>query len=204
MASQGFIAFTMDNRGTNNRGREFETAVHRQLGILETEDQMKGIEYLKSLPYVDAEQIGVHGWSYGGFMTLNLMLRHPGVFKVAVAGGPVVDWSMYEIMYGERYMDMPEENPDGYHETNMLNHVNNLEGKLMLIHGVQDDVVVMQHSMKFIRECVKLGKQVDFFAYPVHPHNVRGKDRVHLMEKISQYFVDYLKKESFSREEAVR
>lgn len=192
MASQGYIAFTLDNRGTSNRGRAFETAVHRQLGILETEDQMQGIEYLKSLPYVDAERIGVHGWSYGGFMTLNLKLRHPEVFKVGVAGGPVVDWSMYEIMYGERYMDMPQENLGGYEESNMANHVKDLQGHLMLIHGVQDKTVVMQHSMKFLRECVKENKPVDFFAYPIHPHNVRGKDRIHLMKKVSQYFFDYL------------
>ncbi len=192
MAAQGYIAFTMDNRGTLNRGREFETAIHRQLGILETEDQMKGIEYLKSLPYVDADRIGVHGWSYGGFMTLNLMLRHPEVFKVGVAGGPVVDWSMYEVMYGERYMDTPDENIEGYKESNMLNHVSSLEGKLMLIHGVQDETVVMQHSMKFLRGCVKQEKQVDFFVYPTHPHNVRGKDRVHLMKKVSDYFFDNL------------
>lgn len=192
MATQGFIAFTIDNRGTSNRGAGFETAVHRQLGILETEDQMQGIEYLKSLPFVDAERIGVHGWSYGGFMTLNLMLRHPEVFKVGVAGGPVVDWSMYEIMYGERYMDTPQENPEGFKETNMLNHVSNLNGKLMLIHGVQDETVVMQHSMKFLRECVQQNKQVDFFVYPTHPHNIRGKDRLHLMEKVSRYFIENL------------
>jgi dipeptidyl-peptidase-4 len=192
MASQGYIAFTMDNRGTSNRGRQFETAVHRQLGVLETEDQMEGIKYLKSLPYVDAERIGVHGWSYGGFMTLNLMLRHPEVFKVGVAGGPVVDWSMYEVMYGERYMDRPQENPEGYRESNMLNHISNLEGRLMLIHGVQDDVVVLQHSMQFLRECVLQGKQVDFFVYPSHPHNVRGKDRLHLMEKVSRFFFENL------------
>ncbi len=192
MATRGFISFTMDNRGTKNRGREFETAIHRQLGIRETEDQMKGIDFLKSLPYVDKDRIGVHGWSYGGFMTLNMMLRHPDVFKVGVAGGPVVDWSMYEVMYGERYMDNPEENQAGYDETNMLNHVNNLEGRLMLIHGVQDDVVVMQHSMKFLQECIREGKQVDFFVYPTHPHNVRGRDRVHLMEKVSRYFIENL------------
>ena len=192
MASQGYIAFTMDNRGTSNRGRAFETAIHRNLGVLETEDQMQGIEYLKSLPYVDADRIGVHGWSYGGFMTLNLKLKHPEVFKVAVAGGPVVDWSMYEVMYGERYMDMPQENPEGYKNADMTNYIKNLEGKLMLIHGVQDETVVMQHSMKFLRECVKENKQVDFFAYPTHPHNVRGKDRVHLMEKVSQYFFENL------------
>ena len=192
MASQGYIAFTLDNRGSKNRGRDFETVVHRQLGVTETEDQLKGIEYLKSLAYVDAGRIGVHGWSFGGFMTLNLMLRHPEIFKVGVAGGPVVDWSMYEVMYGERYMDTPEENPDGYEETNMINHVPSLQGKLMLIHGMQDDVVVMQHSIKFIRECVTKDKQVDFFVYPVHPHNVRGSDRLHLMKKVSNYFFDNL------------
>ena len=192
MASQGYIAFTLDNRGTLNRGRAFETAIHRNLGVLETEDQMQGIEYLLSLPYVDADRIGVHGWSYGGFMTLNLKMKHPEVFKVAVAGGPVVNWSMYEIMYGERYMDMPQENPEGYKNSDMTNYVENLDGKLMLIHGVQDETVVMQHSMKFLRECVKQNKQVDFFAYPIHPHNVRGKDRIHLMEKVSQYFFENL------------
>ena len=192
MASKGYIAFTMDNRGTNNRGRDFETTVHRRLGVLETEDQMKGIEYLKSLPFVDKQRIGVHGWSYGGFMTLNLMLRHPETFKVGVAGGPVVAWSLYEVMYGERYMDRPQENPDGYEQSKMTNYIANLKGKLMIIHGSQDDVVVMQNSMKFLRECIIQGKQVDYFTYPTHPHNVRGKDRVHLMEKVSNYFFEYL------------
>lgn len=192
MATKGFVTFTLDNRGTKNRGRDFETAIHRQLGTLETEDQMQGIEYLKSLPFVDSDRIGVHGWSYGGFMTLNLKLKHPEVFKVGVAGGPVVDWQMYEIMYGERYMDMWQENPDGYKKSDMTNYVESLDGKLMLIHGVQDETVVMQHSMKFLRECVKQNKQVDFFAYPIHPHNVRGVERIHLMEKVSRYFVENL------------
>lgn len=192
MASKGFVVFIVDNRGSANRGSHFEQSVFRSLGITETADQLKGIAYLKKLPFVDASRIGVHGWSYGGFMTLNLMLRHPETFKVGVAGGPVVDWSMYEVMYGERYMDTPQENPDGYRETSMLNHVKNLSGKLMLIHGVQDETVVMQHSMKFLEECIKQGKQVDFFVYPTHEHNVRGKDRVHLMEKISRYFLENL------------
>jgi dipeptidyl-peptidase-4 len=192
MASKGYIMFTVDSRGSANRGQAFEEVVHRRLGIEETRDQMKGIDYLKSLPYVDQNRIGVHGWSFGGFMTLNLMLRHPETFKVGVAGGPVVDWSMYEVMYGERYMDTPQENPKGYDETNMTNHISKLQGKLMLIHGVQDDTVVMQHSMQFLRKCNEQNKPVDFFAYPTHPHNVRGKDRVHLMQKISQYFFDYL------------
>ncbi|MFY9153588.1 MAG: S9 family peptidase [Prolixibacteraceae bacterium] len=192
MASKGFIAFTVDSRGSDNRGLEFENVIHRQLGVPETADQMKGIDYLKSLPYVDANRIGVHGWSYGGFMTLNLMLKHPETFKVGVAGGPVVDWSLYEVMYGERYMDTPEENPEGYKNANMLNYIDKLEGKLMLIHGTQDQTVVMQHSIQFLKKCVDKEKQVDFFVYPTYEHNVRGKDRVHLMEKVSNYFLENL------------
>jgi dipeptidyl-peptidase 4 len=192
MASKGYIAFTVDSRGSDNRGKAFENVIHRQLGVVETADQMKGIDYLKSLPYVDANRIGVHGWSYGGFMTLNLKLKHPETFKVAVAGGPVVDWSMYEVMYGERYMDTPQENPEGYKNANMLNYIDNLIGKLMIIHGVQDQTVVMQQSMQFLKKCIDLDKQVDFFVYPTHEHNVHGNDRLHLMEKISNYFLDNL------------
>jgi dipeptidyl-peptidase 4 len=192
MASKGYIAFTVDSRGSDNRGKAFENVIHRQLGVVETADQMKGIDYLKSLPYVDVTRIGVHGWSYGGFMTLNLKLKHPEVFKVAVAGGPVVDWSMYEVMYGERYMDTPQENQEGYKNADMLNYVDKLSGKLMIIHGVQDQTVVMQQSMQFLKKCIDLDKQVDFFVYPTHEHNVRGNDRLHLMEKISNYFLDNL------------
>lgn len=192
MAQNGYILFTVDSRGSANRGAAFENIIHRNLGLAETADQVKGADYLKNLPYVDADRIGVHGWSYGGFMTLNLMLRHPETFKVGVSGGPVVDWSMYEVMYGERYMDTPQENPNGYAESNMINHVDKLDGKLLIIHGAQDETVVMQHSMKFLRECVRQNKAVDFFAYPTHEHNVSGQDRIHLMQKISQYFFDYL------------
>jgi len=192
MASKGYIAFTVDSRGSENRGKVFENAIHRNLGVVETADQMKGIDYLKSLSYVDVNRIGVHGWSYGGFMTLNLKLKHPETFKVAVAGGPVIDWSLYEVMYGERYMDTPQENPEGYKNANMLNYIDNLTGKLMIIHGVQDQTVVMQQSMEFLKKCIDLDKQVDFFVYPTHEHNVRGNDRLHLMEKISNYFLENL------------
>lgn len=192
MAQKGYIAFTLDNRGTQNRGRAFEAVIHRRLGMVETADQMAGIDYLRSLPYVDAERIGVHGWSYGGFMTLNLMLRHPEVFKVGVAGGPVVDWKMYEVMYGERYMDTPQENPQGYKNSNMLEWAPHLKGHLLIIHDLQDATVVIQHSMQFLRKAIEAGKQVDFFTYPTHPHNVRGGDRVHLMEKVSRYFEENL------------
>lgn len=193
LAQRGYVVFTMDGRGSSNRGAKFEQAVHRKLGTVEMDDQLKGVAYLKSLPYVDQDRMGVHGWSFGGFMTTSLMLRHPGVFKVGVAGGPVIDWKMYEIMYTERYMDSPQQNPEGYETANLLNKVKNLDGKLMLIHGTDDDVVVWQHSVKFVKKCVDEGVQLDYFVYPGHPHNVRGKDRVHLMQKITDYFDLHLK-----------
>jgi dipeptidyl-peptidase-4 len=192
MAEKGFIVFTLDGRGTSNRGKAFEQAIHRQLGNKEMEDQLKGVEYLKTLNYVDANRMGVHGWSYGGFMTTSLMTRNPGVFKVAVAGGPVIDWSHYEIMYGERYMDTPQENKDGYDANNLLNHVDKLKGKLLMIHGAQDDVVVWQHSVMYQKKAVDKGIQLDYYIYPGHFHNVLGKDRAHLMDKICNYFIDNL------------
>lgn len=195
MAQNGYIVFTMDGRGSANRGLKFEQAVFRKLGTVEMKDQMQGVKYLMSLPYVDADRMGIHGWSFGGFMTTSFMLKEPNVFKVGVAGGPVIDWSMYEIMYGERYMDTPQENPEGYKTANLLDKVQNLQGKLLMIHGAQDDVVVWQHSMKFIKSAVDQGIQMDYFVYPGHPHNVVGKDRVHLMQKVTDYFDLYLKKE---------
>lgn len=188
LAQHGYVVWTMDGRGSSNRGAAFEQAVFRQLGTAEMDDQLKGVEFLKSLPYVDANRMGVHGWSFGGFMTTSLMLRHPGVFKVGVAGGPVMDWSMYEIMYGERYMDRPQDNPDGYKNSVLFDKVSNLKGKLLVIHGAQDATVVLQHSMKFLKACVSANVPVDYFVYPGHEHNVRGKDRVHLMQKVTDYF----------------
>jgi dipeptidyl-peptidase-4 len=123
MAQLGYVVFTVDGRGSDNRGRDFEQAIHRQLGNVEMQDQLTGVEYLKQLPFVDPDRIGVHGWSFGGFMTTSLMTRRPGVFKVGVAGGPVIDWTKYEIMYTERYMDTPQENPEGYKENNLLDKV---------------------------------------------------------------------------------
>lgn len=193
MAQRGYVVFTMDGRGSWNRGLKFEQATFRHLGDVEMADQMKGVTYLKSLPYVDSKRIGVHGWSFGGFMTTSLMLKYPGVFACAVAGGPVIDWKMYEVMYTERYMDTPDDNPEGYANANLLDKVDKLKGKLMLIHGTDDDVVVWQHSINFVRKCVDNGVQLDYFVYPGHPHNVRGKDRVHLMQKITDYFDLYLK-----------
>jgi dipeptidyl-peptidase 4 len=192
MAQKGYVIFTLDNRGTSYRGRDFEQAIYRQLGKCEMTDQMQGISYLKSLPFVDVARIGIYGWSFGGFMTTNLMLNHSDVFKVGVAGGPVMDWKYYEIMYGERYMDTPDENPDGYKASNLIDQAGNLKGKLLIIHGGIDATVVPQHSMLFIESCIKKGKQVDFFMYPTHEHNVSGRDRIHLNQKIFNYFDENL------------
>ena len=186
-ANRGYVVFTVDGRGSAHRGLDFEQAIFRNLGNVEMEDQITGVEYLKSLPYVNTDRMAVHGWSYGGFMTTSLMLRNPGIFDVGVAGGPVTDWNLYEVMYGERYMDTPEENPDGYEKAKLNSYVENLEGDLLLIHGLDDNVVVPQHSYSLLESFVDAGVQVDFFTYPGHPHNVRGKDRVHLMTKVLDY-----------------
>jgi dipeptidyl-peptidase-4 len=192
MASEGYIVFTIDNRGSSGRGQAFESATHRRLGSLELEDQLVGVEWLKTRPYVNQSRIGVHGWSFGGFMTTTMLTKAPDVFKVGVAGGPVMDWSLYEIMYTERYMDTPQENPDGYAAANLLNQAKNLNKKLMLIHGTVDDVVVWQHSQAFVQKCVESGKLVDYMIYPGHAHNVVGKDRIHLYKTVTRYLKDNL------------
>jgi dipeptidyl-peptidase-4 len=195
MAQHGYVVFTMDGRGSSNRGVKFEHAVFRQLGTVELEDQLKGVEFLKSRSFVDSTRMGIHGWSFGGFMTTSFMLRKPGVFAVGVAGGPVMDWRMYEVMYTERYMDTPQENPEGYENADLLTKAGNLKGKLLLIHGTIDSTVVWQHSIKFLKAAVDKKAQVDYFVYPGYEHNVRGYDRIHLMQKVSDYFDLYLKKE---------
>jgi len=193
MAEQGYLVFTLDNRGSGERGFEFENVIHRQCGTVEMEDQIAGANYLKSLPYVDGNRLAVHGWSYGGFMTTSLMLRNADVFQVGVAGGPVTDWKYYETMYGERYMDKPEENPEGYKQANLMNHASKLKGELLLIHGTADDVVVLQHNYALVKKFVELGIQMDYFPYPMHKHNVYGKDRVHLMTKVLNYVIEHNK-----------
>lgn len=193
MAQKGYIVFVMDNRGTSYRGADFENVIHRQAGVEEAKDQMCGVEFLKSLPYVDADRMGIHGWSFGGFMTITMLLNYPDVFKVGVAGGPVIDWKYYEVMYGERYMDTPQENPDGYKETSLLNKANRLKSRLLIIQGDEDPVVVMQHSLQFLKACIGAGTHPDFFIYPGHEHNMTGIDRVHLHEHITRYFDDFCK-----------
>ena len=193
MAQKGYVIFVLDNRGSSERGFAFETATYHRLGQEEMKDQMRGVDYLKSLPYVDAERIGVHGWSYGGFMTTSLITNYPDVFKVGVAGGPVIDWKYYEVMYGERYMGTPQENPEGYAQSSLLNKAKDLKGRLQIIIGYNDPVCVPQQSLAFLRACEDAGTQPDFFTYPGQGHNMMGKDMVHLHERITRYFEDYLK-----------
>ena len=193
MAQKGYIVYVQDNRGTQNRGAEYEKAIHRHCGQNEMADQMVGINMLKSLPFVDSDRIGVHGWSYGGFMTISLMTNYPETFKVGVAGGPVIDWKWYEVMYGERYMDTEATNPEGFAQTSLINNVNNLKGKLLICQGAIDNTVVWQHSLSFVQKCVERNVQLDYFPYPCSEHNVFGRWRIHLMDKITNYFDDYLK-----------
>lgn len=193
MAQKGYILFILDNRGSSERGKEFEQVTFRHLGVEEMKDQMCGVDFLKSLPYVDADRMGVHGWSYGGFMTISLMANYPDVFKVGVAGGPVIDWKWYEVMYGERYMDTPEQNPEGYQETSLINKAGNIKGRLQVIIGMNDPTCVPQHTLQFLDACVKAGTQPDCFFYPGEGHNMVGHASVHLHERITRYFDDFLK-----------
>ena len=193
MAQKGYLLFILDNRGSSDRGLEFEQATFHKLGVEEMKDQMKGVDFLTSLPYVDKSRIGVHGWSFGGFMTTNLITTHPEVFKVGVAGGPVINWEWYEVMYGERYMGTPQDNKEGYNNSNLLNKAKNLKGKLQIITGMNDPIVVPQHAENFLKSCIDAGTQPDFFIYPGEGHNMRGHSSVHLHERITQYFEDYLK-----------
>ncbi len=193
MATKGYLLFILDNRGSEWRGRDFEQTTFRHLGDEEMKDQMQGVEFLRSLPYVDSERMGVHGWSFGGFMTTNLMCTYPETFKAGVAGGPVIDWHYYEVMYGERYMDTPAQNPEGYASSSLIPKAGNLKGRLQMIIGMNDDIVLPQHLLSFLRAAIDAGTQPDLFVYPGDGHNMFGRDQIHLHERITRYFEDYLK-----------
>ena len=193
MAQRGYLLFILDNRGSENRGRDFEQATFRQLGQVEMQDQMCGVDFLRTLNYVDTARLGVHGWSFGGFMTISLMTNYPDVFKVGDAGGPVIDWKWYEVMYGERYMDTPQANPEGYSKTSLIHKAKDLKGRLQIIIGLNDPTVVPQHAYSFLKACIAAGTQPDFYVYPGQGHNMMGHQSVHLHERITRYFDDYLK-----------
>lgn len=191
LAEKGYVIFTMDNQGTPARGFDWESTIHRRLGQQEVKDQMLGVEFLKNQSFVYPDRIAVYGWSYGGFMSISMMLSHPDVFKVSIAGGPVIDWKWYEVMYTERYMDTPQDNPDGYAAASLVDKVDRLKNKMLVIHGTADPTVVWQQSQEFLRSSVEEGIQVDYMIYPGHEHNVPAPDRLHLMTKIFDYLEDY-------------
>lgn len=193
MAQLGYFVYVQDNRGTSNRGAAFEKAINRACGQAEMADQMAGLNaLLERCPWLDRDRIGVHGWSYGGFMTISLLTNYPDVFKVALAGGPVIDWKWYEVMYGERYMDTPETNPEGFELTSLMNHTQDVHGKLLICQGAIDNTVVWEHSLSFVQKCIMEGIQLDYFPYPCDEHNMRGKARDHLYDKITGWFTEYL------------
>lgn len=194
MATRGFVVARLDNRGTDNRGIEFSQKIFRKLSLLEVQDQVAAVKHLLERPYVDPNRVGVHGWSYGGYMTLSLMVRHPRLFTCGAAGAPVTDWASYETGYTERYMDTPQQNPKGYQDTSVLPLAKNLKGRLLIIHGTDDKTVMWSHSLAFVDRCIDEGVLVDYMPYPMQKHGIGGKDRRHLYRLLTRFFVDQLER----------
>ncbi len=172
LAQHGYIVFTLDNRGTGFRGVEFETAIYRNMGTVEVEDQVAGIEFLQSLPFVDPQRIGIFGWSYGGYMALMCLMQAPDVFAAAVAGAPVTDWRLYDTHYTERFMSTPQDNVDGYAASNVMAHADGLQGKLLIMHGMADDNVLFTNSTVLFKRLQDLGKPFQIMAYPGSKHGL--------------------------------
>lgn len=193
MAQKGYVLYIQDNRGTDNRGAAFAKAINRRCGEAESADQVCGLKQLIAEGWVDESRIGVVGWSYGGFMTITLATKHPELFKVAVAGGPVIDWKWYEVMYGERYMDTPETNSEGFKATSLVDKAPLLGStRLLICQGMEDATVLPINSLSFIQSCVEHGALADYFPYPRSEHNVVGPWRAQLYQKITDYFQSWL------------
>lgn len=193
MAQAGYMVFTIDPRGSANRGKKFEQEIWRNIGGPQIADYCDAVRWVCGYEKaINSDRIGVYGWSFGGFISTSLMLKAGDLFKVGVAGGPVTNWRFYEVMYTERYMQTPEKNPEGFDQHDLARFVDQLEGKLMLIHCNTDPVVLWQNSLEVMHQAVKDDKQIDYSVYVGHPHNVRGPERVHLMKKVRQYFLDWL------------
>jgi dipeptidyl-peptidase-4 len=198
LAQSGYVVFTLDNRGSGFRGVAFESPLHRRMGSVEVQDQVTGVEWLRSQPYVDRERIGVFGWSYGGYMALMCVMQAPQAFAVAVSGAPVSDWSLYDTHYTERYMGMPQQNPQGYAAGNVLTHAQNLRGPLLLIHGMADDNVLFTHSTVLYKKLQDLGKPFDVMTYPGSKHGLlrHAGTGPHAYEMVKRYFDTHLRPES--------
>ncbi|WP_304071355.1 DPP IV N-terminal domain-containing protein [Maricaulis maris] len=195
-AQRGYVYFTIDNRGSWNRGREFEGQLRHRMGSVEVEDQLVGLDYLKSLDFVDADRVGIWGWSYGGYMTLMATLQAPDAWAAGVAGAPVTDWTLYDTAYTERYMGHPDANFDGYEQSSVFAHLDSYETPLLLIHGMADDNVIFANSVRLYSELQQQRADFEMMTYPGQRHGVRGEDRsVHLWTMIVNYFDRQLKDE---------
>ncbi len=189
LRSQGFLVLRLDNRGSARRGLAFEGAIKHRMGTVEVEDQVDGVRWLVKQGLADPARVGVWGWSYGGYMALMCLAKAPDVFKVAVAGAPVTSWDGYDTAYTERYMGTPQSNPAGYHEGSMLTHVDNIQGKLLLVHGMLDENVHFRHTARLINALIRARKTYDLLLFPDERHMPRHQpDRVYLNEQIIGYF----------------
>ncbi|MBS1826675.1 MAG: alpha/beta fold hydrolase [Acidobacteria bacterium] len=193
LAHRGFVIWQMDNRGSGARGHKWESVVNREFGKQELADQLEGVQYLKSLGFVDEKRIGIHGWSYGGYMTLVALLRAPDVFRAGISGAPVTDWRHYDTIYTERYMGLPEGNAEGYRKSSPLHYAGNLKGKLMLVHNYGDDNVLYQHNLQMQVELQKAGKHFDLLVYPQKSHGVTGAYGRHMREAMTEFFERHLR-----------
>ncbi|WP_296278907.1 S9 family peptidase [Pseudoxanthomonas sp.] len=193
LAQQGYVVFSLDNRGTPRRGAAFGGALYSKQGTVEVDDQLRGVEWLKAQSFVDAKRIGVHGWSNGGYMTLMLLAKHSEAYACGVAGAPVTDWALYDTHYTERYMDLPKANAAGYREASVFTHLGGLRSKLLLIHGMADDNVLFTNSTKLMSELQKRGTPFELMTYPGAKHGLRGSDLLHRYRLTEDFFARCLK-----------
>lgn len=192
LANEGYVVCRLDNRGTPHRGIEWEQSVFRRLGTLEVQDQLRAVEWLQKQPFVDPGRIAVHGWSYGGYLTLRLLLEAPGTFACGISGAPVTDWALYETGYTERYMDTPAENPDGYREASCLLRAAALQDPLLIVHGTDDRTVMWAHTLRFVDRCVAAGRHLEYFPYPQQRHRLEGPHRLHFQRMFKDHLDRWL------------
>lgn len=193
LAEKGYLVVSVDNRGTGGRGRDFKNCTYKQLGNLETKDQIEAAKYLGGLSYVNKDRIGIEGWSYGGYMSALCITRGSAYFKTAISVAPVTNWRYYDSIYTERYMGLPQDNASGYDDNSPINHTKELKGKYLLIHGTADDNVHFQNTVEMISAMVKSNKQFDLFIYPDKNHSIAGGNtRMHLYSKMTNFLIENL------------
>ena len=194
MAQQGYVVFSLDNRGSGNRGKTFEDAIYHRMGKVEVEDQVEGVNFLKSLSYVDSNRIGIFGASYGGYMTLLSMMTAPGAFRAGVSASPVTDWALYDTHYTERYLGTPQESAEGYKQSSVLAYADALEGNLLVVHGMADDNVLFLNSVRLFKALQDRGILFDMMTYPGSKHSLSGKTvQTHYYKTLSKFFDERLR-----------